>query len=245
MRILLPPSETKHPGGDGAPLDLAALSFPDLTPARDALIDALVALSTDLPRARAAIGTPPSKDHEVTQNTLLRSNPTMPALDRYTGVLFDALGAGTMTKIQRARAEARLMITSAPFGMVGAADPIPTYRFSQGSRLPVLGTPESFWRSRLDGVLGDPDELVLDLRSGAYAAFARVPHAVPSRVLTEAADGSRSIVSHFSKHAKGVLARALSTSRAELGDRAAVLRVARTAGLRVEPWGRKGIQVIT
>ena len=147
--------------------------------------------------------------------------------------------------IQRARAESRLVITSATFGMVGAADPIPPYRFSSGSRLPELGTPESFWRSRLDGLFTDPDELVLDLRSGAYAAFARIPQALPSRVLTEAADGSRSIVSHFSKHAKGVLARALSTSRAELADRAAVLRVARTAGLRVEPWGRTGIQVIT
>lgn len=245
MRILLPPSETKHPGGDGAPLDLATLTFPELTAARSAVIDALVALSGDLPRARAAIGTPPSKDHEVARNTQLRSNPTMPALDRYTGVLYDALGADTMTGIQRARADSRLLITSATFGMVGAADRIPTYRFSQGSRLPHLGTPESFWRGRLDGLLDEPDELVLDLRSGAYAAFARIPRALPSRVLTEAADGSRSIVSHFSKHAKGVLARALSTSRAELGDRPAVLRVARTAGLRVEPWGGTGIQVIT
>ena len=32
--VLLPPSETKQPGGDGPPLDLTTLSAPQLTPLR-------------------------------------------------------------------------------------------------------------------------------------------------------------------------------------------------------------------
>jgi hypothetical protein len=35
--VLLPPSETKHPGGDGAPLDLATNTAPELTPVRNEL----------------------------------------------------------------------------------------------------------------------------------------------------------------------------------------------------------------
>src|SRR4051794_320812 len=51
--VLLPPSETKHPGGGGAPLDLAALTAPELTPLREQLLEAVVSLSADVPAARA------------------------------------------------------------------------------------------------------------------------------------------------------------------------------------------------
>jgi len=48
--VLLPPSETKAPGGDARPLRLDALSHPELTPARRKLIDELVTLAgTRLP----------------------------------------------------------------------------------------------------------------------------------------------------------------------------------------------------
>ena len=47
MLVLLPPSETKRPGGDGPPLDVAGLTFPTLSAPRDAVIDALIALSAD------------------------------------------------------------------------------------------------------------------------------------------------------------------------------------------------------
>lgn len=245
MRILLPPSETKQPGGPGAPLDLDRLSFPELTSARARLLGSLVAVTRNMPAARAALRIPVTKDDEIVRTAALHQAPTMRALERYTGVLYDALDAPGMTRIQRARADARLVITSAAFGMLGATDEIPFYRCSAGARLPGIGTPESHWRGTLAPLFPDPTEVVLDLRSGAYKAFEHVPHAIAARVLTEARDGTRSVVSHFSKHAKGLLARAVSTSRAELGDRAAVLRVARTAGLRVEPWGRTGIQVIT
>lgn len=53
-------------------------------------------------------------------------------------------------------------------------------------------------------------------------------------VLTEKPDGSRSVVSHFNKHHKGLLARALVVSRAEPSDVKGVARVAAKAGLTVE-----------
>jgi cytoplasmic iron level regulating protein YaaA (DUF328/UPF0246 family) len=64
-------------------------------------------------------------------------------------------------------------------------------------------------------------------------------------VVTEMPDGRRKVVSHFSKFHKGLLARALAASRAEITDRSGVLRVARTAGLRIEPLGRDAVQIIT
>ncbi len=45
MLILLPPSETKRPGGRGAPLDVGRLALPALAPQRDRVVDALVVLA--------------------------------------------------------------------------------------------------------------------------------------------------------------------------------------------------------
>ena len=47
MLVLLPPSETKRPGGSGAPLDIGRLAFPTLRAPREAVVNALVALSAD------------------------------------------------------------------------------------------------------------------------------------------------------------------------------------------------------
>ena len=89
------------------------------------------------------------------------------------------------------------------------------------------------------------DGPVVDLRSGAYAAFAPVADAISVRVVTENAAGQRTVVSHFNKATKGLLARALVTSRAEIGSIAAVARVARKAGLRVERAGDRSLEIVT
>ena len=80
-------------------------------------------------------------------------------------------------------------------------------------------------------------DLVVDLRSGSYAALGRVQGAVTVTVLAERPDGSRSVVSHFNKAHKGRLARVLAGSRAEPCDAAGVAAVARRAGMRVERRG--------
>jgi hypothetical protein len=117
--VLLPPSETKAPGGDGAPLDLAALTAPELTSVRTEIAEALVKLADDVPASRTALGLSPKQDDEIARNAALWTSPTRPALERYTGVLYDALDVGSMTRGQRARAARRLAVGSALFGLVG------------------------------------------------------------------------------------------------------------------------------
>ena len=76
MLVLLPPSETKAPGGDGPPLDLAALTAPELTPVRTELVENLVKLADDVPAARAALGLSPKQDDEIARNAALWTSPT-------------------------------------------------------------------------------------------------------------------------------------------------------------------------
>ena len=232
MRILISPSETKSVGGDGDPLDLAALSLAVLTDTRRTVADALVTVCSGDPEgARAALGLSEKLAQEVALDAQLWSTPTAPALSRYTGVLYDALDARSFTAATRSRAESRLWIGSALFGLLAATDPIPHYRLSAGTQLPGLGTLRSTWKPALTAATaGWADDLVVDLRSGGYHQLGPVPGAVTVDVVTEYPDGSRKVVSHFSKHHKGLLARTLATSRAGMGDVAALLRVARRAG---------------
>ena len=234
MLLLLPPSETKHPGGDGAPLDLAALTAPELTPVRTELVESLVKLADDVPASRAALGLSPAQDDEITRNAALWTSPTLPALHRYTGVLYDALDVRSMTRAQRARAGRRLAVGSALFGLVRGEDPIPAYRLSAGSSLPGMPTLRSIWRPALSPVLAGLDELVVDLRSGSYAALAPVDGAVTVTVLSERPDGTRSVVSHFNKAHKGRVARLLATTTAEPADVVRLRSLLRRAGLHVE-----------
>jgi cytoplasmic iron level regulating protein YaaA (DUF328/UPF0246 family) len=244
MLVLLPPSETKTDGGDGTPLDLDALCFPELNPVRERLVSTLVELAGDVPASLAALGLTERQTDEVARNATLRSSPTLPALSRYTGVLYDALDAGAFSRAERRRAGARLAVASALFGMVRADDPVPAYRLSGGSTLPALGTLRSVWHPALTKTLSTVDDLVLDLRSGPYANLATIPHAVVVRVVTEDAAGRRLTISHFNKSHKGKLAAALARATREPSSVRGVVRIATTAGLRLEHTGPRTLDLV-
>ncbi len=239
MIVLLPPSETKRSGGDGPPLVLEELSWPELTTVRGQLVSELVALAADPPQCRRALGISPTQDAEIQRNAALRSAPTVPALHRYTGVLYDALDIGSLRGPAASRARVRLAVGSALFGLLRAEDRIPAYRLSAGSKLPGQSALATRWRPMLEPLLAElaTGELVVDLRSGAYAGLGRVADAVRVDVVAEQPDGRRTTVSHFNKAHKGRLARALASANSEPDDAAGVATVARRAGMRVEREG--------
>jgi cytoplasmic iron level regulating protein YaaA (DUF328/UPF0246 family) len=234
--VLLPPSETKRAGGDGSALDLDALSWPELRPLREALVGELVDLAADPSSCRAALGISTAQDAEIERNAALRSAPTLPALRRYTGVLYHALDVESLRSAEAARATARLAVGSALFGLLRADDPIPAYRLSAASKLPGQPGLAVRWRPVLEPLLAEAArrELVVDLRSGAYVGLGRLAGAVKVDVVAEQPDGKRTVVSHFNKAHKGRLARALAAGRTEPDDAAGVATVARRAGMRVE-----------
>src|SRR3712207_6631147 len=116
------------------------------------------------------------------------------------------------------------------------------YTLSLHDALPGAAGLRALWRPVLSPVLAGVDELVVDLRSGSYAALAPVPGAVTVQVLSERPDGSRSVVSHFNKAHKGRLARLLATTTAEPDRPERLVTVLRRAGWRGERTGdRKSV----
>lgn len=236
MIVLLPPSETKRAGGDGPVLRLESMSCSELTPVRTALVDDLVELARDRTACRKALGLSASQDAEIDRNAELRTAATLPAIRRYTGVLYDALDIESLRGGAAARARERLVIGSALFGLLRADDQIPAYRLSATSKLPNGPTLAARWRPLLEPVLAKlaESQLVVDLRSGSYASLGRLAGAVRVDVVAEDSGGARKVVTHFNKAHKGRLARTLAASRAEPDDAGAVATIARRAGMRVE-----------
>lgn len=248
MLVLLPPSETKRPGGDGPPIDLDALALPSLRPLREQVIDGLVALSADEAAAARVLKLSARRLHEVADNAALRTAATLPAVDRYTGVLFDALDAGSLDDDARAWVGAHVLIHSAPFGPVGAFDGIPVYRLAASTSLPGLPSPRRIWTDAVTTAIGRgrPD-FVLDLRSEAYAALGPVPADVDGvyvRVVSEGVDGTVRALNHFNKKAKGELTRALASTRAEIDSRGALLDWARSQGIALRDRGAREVELV-
>ena len=208
MLIVLPPSETKAPGGTDASM---SLSFPSLDAVRTSLIDVLTATDVDIQMRELKVSA--GKRAEAEENLALRAAPVMPAIQRYTGVLYDALDAPSLPD----EALARLAVGSALFGVARAGDLIPRYRVSGGSKVDGK-TMKAWWGSLVSDVLGEQG-FVVDMRSGAYQQLGPVPGALTVRV--EQADTGK-VVSHFNKQYKGELARALAphdaTSAEDVAD---------------------------
>jgi len=234
--LLLPPSETKRDGGSGAPLELPALSFGELTGARRTALAALAKLSRSIRSSSDALGLGPTQRFEIDRNRAVRSSPTMPAIERYTGVLYEPLAE--LTDAERAFAAGHVAIASALFGLVGSADPIPAYRLSHDSRLPELSL-RRHWRAPVSAAVAAHDGLVLDLRSESYAALGPAPDATYLRVVSEGEGGRRVALSHFNKHAKGQFTRAVIAAGIVHDDVDSLLGWAHGHGLRLEP-GRPG-----
>jgi len=238
MLLILPPSETKRDGGaEGYPLDLSALSYPSLTPQRSAALKALATLSRNQRVATGALSLGPTQRHELARNRAVATSAVMPAIERYTGVLYDGLDAATLTAEQRAFAASHVVIHSALFGLLGADDPVPAYRLSHNSRLPGLPLGRH-WRSAVSAELAAHDGLLIDARSEAYASLGPAPrreNSIYLRVVSEGESGRRVALSHFNKKAKGLFARAMVSAGLVHPNVDSLLRWADTAGVTLEP----------
>lgn len=217
MRVLLPPSETKCDGGDAGPVNLATLSFAELTTTRALLIETVVALAGDEPACLSALKLGPKLVFEVERNRSLLTGPTLPAIDRYTGVLFDALSASTLSVGARSEVLASVFIQSALWGPIAAGDAIPAYRLSHNSTLPALKRSlTATWVDACRDLSGVWQGFVLDARSEGYADLMPIPATANGyflRVATRDSAGATRALNHFNKKAKGEFVRALAESQ--------------------------------
>ncbi|MCA6094778.1 peroxide stress protein YaaA [Streptomyces sp. SCA3-4] len=245
MLVLLPPSEGKATGGAGPALELGSLSLPALTDHRRAVLDELTELCAgDEEKAAGVLGLSPGLRGEIAKNAALRTAPTRPAGEIYTGVLYDALGIAGLGAAARRAAGRSLLVFSGLWGAVRIDDAIPSYRCSMGVKLPALGALGAHWRAPMAEALPEAagDGLVLDLRSAAYATAWKPKGELAERTATvrvlqsKTVNGveKRSVVSHFNKATKGRLVRDLLTAGYEPASPRELADALRGLGYAVE-----------
>lgn len=234
MLILLPPSEGKTAPARGKPVDLDSLAYAEeLGELRVGLLDALERLGgRPVKKAIEELAISPGQAGEVAIDAALRSAFAAPAASVYSGVLYERLDLpGLPTPARR-----RVLIASALWGVVRPGDRIPYYRLSAKARLKGIGPIAAYWRAALAEAL--PDEagsLVVDMRSGAYAAAWKPKRAtlVAVRAFSEQG-GARKPVSHMAKAVRGEVARALLLAKKAPKDPETAAATAEAAGFRVE-----------
>jgi cytoplasmic iron level regulating protein YaaA (DUF328/UPF0246 family) len=238
MLILLPPSEGKAMPEAGDRLDLGTLAFAEqLTARRAELLDALERLGgQSVGRAVKALGISAGQAGEVELNAALRGAPTAPAAEVYTGVLYERLDLAGLPAAARRRARREVLIASALWGVVRPEDPIPYYRFSAKARLKRIGPPSAWWRDALaEAVPDEPGDLIVDMRSAAYAAAWKPKHATLLSVRAFTVQGGkRKTVSHMAKAVRGEVARALLLAKKSPADPEAAAAIASDAGFEIE-----------
>ena len=234
MLILLPPSETKRPGGVGISIDKLAIIWAALDPARDQLIAALEQLCRDSEKAAEALKLGKKSQAEIEKNLSLMTSPTMPALYRYSGVLYEALDAESLSPQALNLAGERLFIQSALFGLLPALEQIPDYRFSASSKLSGINLSE-IWTNAHAAVWPRMLGSILDMRSAEYRQLNPIPAQRDSYVVEVYAEDGK-LLNHFNKKAKGLFVRAALEN--DLTEIAQATEVAKAAGLRAVVEGR-------
>jgi cytoplasmic iron level regulating protein YaaA (DUF328/UPF0246 family) len=231
--ILLPPSESKRDGGDAdSTLRLSSLGYPTLSKARRQALKSLSVLAKDFTEMGRALKLGPHQHDELVRNRRVTRSPVIAALDRYTGVLYDALDAATLSSEARQFAAQHLVIHSALFGLLRADDPIPAYRLSSNSRLPGLSL-RALWDAPIAAALAAQPGLILDARSESYVRLGPVPagRGLFLRVVSDDEKGRRRALNHFNKKGKGAFVRALLTAGIDHADTGSLLSWAAGAGI--------------
>jgi cytoplasmic iron level regulating protein YaaA (DUF328/UPF0246 family) len=240
--LFLPPSEGKTEPSTDEPFDPDSLAFAGfLGEARESVLEALAGLaSIDREEAVGLLGISPGQAGDIDLNAGLRRAPAGPAIEVYSGVLYDRLDFPTLSAKAKKRAAECLLIASALWGALRPTDRIPWYRCSMKAKLPGLGGLAALWRPLLleafdDAGIDREGELVVDLRSAAYSAAWKPASAelVSVRAFTEK-DGTRKPVSHMAKAARGEVARIALEAADPPSDPAGLAGLVEAAGRRVE-----------
>lgn len=213
LLLLLPPSEGKAEGGD------PALPW---QPASGRFAAELGRRRADVAAALAAVGGGDQKllgvggmhlDRARAANAVLVGAPSLPAGERYTGVVWDALDLGSMRAPLRRRANASVLVVSGLLGVTALDDPTPDYRLKMSASLAPMGRLATWWRPAVSAAIDDAAtrRYVVDLLPNEHRA-AWEPDARTTGVRVGFVERSGKVAGHDAKAAKGRLARYLLES---------------------------------
>jgi cytoplasmic iron level regulating protein YaaA (DUF328/UPF0246 family) len=130
----------------------------------------------------------------------------VPAINVYSGVLYQALGWQSLSPAAKKRGEQAVAIISAKYGLVRPSTKIESYKekINNKAMAPIVA-------AALDGA---EKHLIIDCRSSTYKTVWKAPVDITVEVrVSTVVDGVRTVVTHMSKKTRGEIARWLLQSR--------------------------------
>jgi cytoplasmic iron level regulating protein YaaA (DUF328/UPF0246 family) len=210
MKILLAPAETKLSGGDNNPVCKTNFSFSSLYKYQLEILkhyEEFIKAST-IEELSSWFGLKNLNDVEQYSKSL-RDKPTMKAIQRYTGIAFEALDYDSLTQDGQKYCDENVLLFSNLFGVLKASDLIPDYKYKQGAKLPNCDV-ERFYKEHLkdilDQYLGDE---VVDLRAGYYDKFYKPTASTITFKFLK--DGK--VVSHWAKYYRGLVLKTIAQNK--------------------------------
>lgn len=136
----------------------------------------------------------------------LQTDKPTPAINVYSGVLYQALDWATLSPAAKKRGEAAIAIISAKYGAIRPSHKIESYKAkidNKAMREPIAAL--------LDSIKTD---LIVDCRSSTYKTVWSSPADTTVEVrISTVVDGVRTVVTHMSKKVRGEITRWLLQSR--------------------------------
>jgi cytoplasmic iron level regulating protein YaaA (DUF328/UPF0246 family) len=190
MLILLPPSEKKKAATSQEKFELSSIVF-----------------AAELSNTRSQT----TSKHDSSQ--------TSPAIEIYDGVLFQGLNWKTLTAAEEKRANTKVLIVSALFGLVRPLDKIFSYKEKIDNKL---------WREAVAQVSAKySNELIIDCRSSTYRGVWTINPLNTVEVRVFKVNGAeRSVITHMSKKYRGELTGHLLKQTTDPTNPAEVQRIA-------------------
>lgn len=224
--ILLPPSESKASGGEAPSLNLSDLSFPEFEKQRELMTKTLIQMSKKPRVAQKTLGVKGAAlDKARADNASLNLAPTMPAIERYTGVMYDFINYQSLDEQAQSCFAANAIIFSGLYGTVRPFDLIPNYKLKMGARIRLKKTCAAIWKPLITSALASvaKDRVVWDLLPNEHSVAwdpDEVSYAARFTVkfLEDPGDGKLRTLNHWSKAMKGALIRYLVSNPDKMGS---------------------------
>ncbi|TIH19250.1 YaaA family protein [Marinifilum sp. JC120] len=180
--ILIPPSEGKADGGKNKPLKAVSGISADLIEAiKEADPKKLYGLKEK------------ALEKAITVNKDVLISKTMPAIERYTGVVYDAIDYQTLKN--KSDFDKKVLIVSGLFGLVSPTDLIPNYRL----KIDKLKAAKLWVNSNSEQL---KNKFVIDLLPQAHKKAVKYENGIEVEFVLKKA-GKKMPAGHQGKHIKG------------------------------------------
>jgi len=205
MTILLAPAETKQSGGDIKVLDTNLLyDFQnEILQSYENQIQ-----NSSIEELSLWFGLKNLKEVQKYKRSL-KDLPTLKAIQRYTGVAFEAINYSILDSIAQKFIDENVYIYSNLFGIIKADFYIPEYKFKQGAILEDIDNIK-YYKENLKDILDDKlDNEILDLSASHYTKY----YKPSSNIITFKFLKDGKVVSHWAKHYRGDMVRQIAINQ--------------------------------